>query len=263
MTVITLTTDFGLRDGYDGVLKGVIWSILPGASIADISHTIAPQNILEGAVVLSRAAFYFPPGTVHLAVIDPGVGTARRAIVLRAGEHTFVGPDNGLFTLILEAADRRNWPVRVVHLDKPQYWLPRISRVFHGRDIFAPAAAHLAAGVSLGEIGTPITDPIRLDIPRPARTAGGWTGHILVIDTFGNCSADVGLDQLGGREIRTIRVGGVEIHGMVNAFGDRPEGELIALFDSSDSLSICMVNGSAARRLGAVPGTPIEVYYAE
>ena len=176
LPILTLLTDFGLRDGYSGVLKGVIWSILPDAQVADLSHTISPQNIVEGALALARTAFFFPDGTVHVAVVDPGVGTRRRPIALRLGSHFFVGPDNGLFTLVLERAESEGWPVEAVQLDNPAYWLPEISRVFHGRDIFSPVAAHIAGGVPLEKVGSPIDDPVRLEIPRPIKIGTGMVG---------------------------------------------------------------------------------------
>src|SRR5512137_720462 len=153
MPLITLTTDFGLKDGFVGTMKGVIWSICPSAQIADISHAIAPQNVLEGALVLWHAHAFFPPGTVHVAVVDPGVGTRRRPLAARIGEHFFVGPDNGLFTPEYEEAEKNGWLLEIVHLTNEKYFLPQVSRTFHGRDIFAPAAAHLADGVRLGELG--------------------------------------------------------------------------------------------------------------
>src|SRR4030042_2951302 len=141
MPVITLLTDFGIRDGYPGVMKGVIWKIAPDVQIADISHSIKPQNIQQGAIALARTASFFPAGTIHVAVVDPGVGTGRRPIGLHLGEHYFVGPDNGIFTLVLEHAESKQDFVAVVHLNQSNYWLPQISHVFHGRDIFAPVAA--------------------------------------------------------------------------------------------------------------------------
>src|SRR5512136_277510 len=153
MPTLTLTTDFGFKDGFVGTLKGVIWSICPTAQIADISHAIAPQNVLEGALVLCRAYPFFPPGSVHVAVVDPGVGTRRRPMAARLGEHFFVGPDNGLFTPAYEAAEKKGWPLDLVHLTNEKFFLAQVSRTFHGRDIFAPVAAHLANGVPLADLG--------------------------------------------------------------------------------------------------------------
>jgi hypothetical protein len=161
MPTVTLTTDFGLKDGFVGTLKGVIWSICPLAQIADISHLIAPQNVLEGAFALWRAYPFFPAGTVHLAVVDPGVGTSRRPLAARLGAHYFVGPDNGLFTPIYEDAEKNGWPLETVHLANEKYFLAQVSRTFHGRDIFAPVAAHLASGIPLADLGPLIANPKR------------------------------------------------------------------------------------------------------
>ena len=262
LKIITLLTDFGLRDGYHGVLKGVIWGILPDAQIADISHEIAHQDVFEGAQVLARSAFFFPPGTVHVGVVDPGVGTQRRPIALRLGEYTFVGPDNGLFTRVLEKAESQGWPVEYVHLNRPRYWLPEVCNVFHGRDIFAPVAAHLASGVPLRDLGSPISDPVRLDIPRPARTPQGWSGRVVWVDIFGNLTTNLSKNDLAGSTVEKICIGGKEIYGTVRAFGDRAPGELVALIDSNDQLSVCMVGGSAARLLGGTIGMELQVVAA-
>ncbi len=170
MTLITLLTDFGLKDGYPGVMKGVIWGIAPQAQIADITHLIQPQNVLEGALVLSRAAPYFPPGTIHLAVVDPGVGTSRRPIAAMLGNQFFVGPDNGLCSQLLAHSQLVGASTHFVHLNRPEFWLSQPSSTFHGRDIFAPAAAHLANGVDLSELGTPIGDPVVISPPQPVRS---------------------------------------------------------------------------------------------
>ena len=153
MPVITLTTDFGEKDGFTGVLKGVIWGICPDAQIADITHSISPQNVLEGALALWRAAPFFPAGTVHIAVVDPGVGTNRRPMAARLGDYFYVGPDNGLFTPMIEDARNNNQVVEFVHLDKPKFWLKNVSHTFHGRDIFAPVGAHLANGIFNHQVG--------------------------------------------------------------------------------------------------------------
>jgi S-adenosylmethionine hydrolase len=167
MPIITLLTDFGSKNGFTGVLKGVIWKIAPDTHIADITHEITPQNIMEGAIALWRAAAFFPTGTIHVAVVDPGVGTARRPIAAQIGDQYFVGPDNGIFTPIMEQAESKGQGVKVFHLVNPEYWLPEVSHTFHGRDIFAPVAAHLAAGVLIEKMGTPVKDPIRLVMPQP------------------------------------------------------------------------------------------------
>jgi S-adenosylmethionine hydrolase len=191
MSILTLTTDFGTKDGFVGTLKGVIWSICPTVQIADISHEIPPQNVLSGAFTLYRAVPFFPKGSIHVAIVDPGVGTSRRPIAARIGEQTFIGPDNGLFTPMLENAERNGWAAEIVHLTNKKYFLPDVSHTFHGRDIFAPVAAHLANGTPISELGPTIDDPVRLSMPRPEKTANGWRIHIIRIDNFGNCSTDL------------------------------------------------------------------------
>jgi len=259
MPFITLTTDFGLRDGFTGVLKGVIWSICPEAQIADISHAISPQNVLEGAYALWRAYAYFPAGTVHVAVVDPGVGTRRRPLALRLGKYYFVGPDNGLFTPVVQDAERDGGLVKCIHLDNPKYWLPEVSHTFHGRDIFAPVAAYLARGVPLADLGTVVKDPLRLKLPLPERTATGWQAHITVIDVFGNLTTDLPAGEIAAVDRPVFRIAGREVHGLIGSYGSRPSGELVALVDSENFIEIAVVNGSAAQLLGARLGDLVEV----
>lgn len=260
MTVITLTTDFGLKDGNVGVMKGVIWNIAPEAQIADISHLIQPQNIREAALVLYRSVPYFPPGSVHLAVVDPGVGTERRPLAARLGSHFFVLPDNGLITLMLNQAETENESIEFVHLDQSEFWLPKVSYVFHGRDIFAPVAAHLALGVPLRSLGRPIDDPVRIKFPFPEKTPNGWKTEVLHIDHFGNISTALTRADLGEAKNISVRIKEVTIDGLVKTFGERPPGDLVALYSSSDYLIICEVNGNAASRLGVRVGEPVEVF---
>jgi S-adenosylmethionine hydrolase len=266
MPILTLTTDFGLKDGNVGVMKGVIWRICPTAQIADISHLIVPQNIREAALILFRSAPYFPAGTIHVVVVDPGVGTARRPIAARIGVQYFVCPDNGILTPLLERAEEQGQTVEIVHLDKSNYWLPEVSRVFHGRDIFAPCAAHLAGGVPLRALGTPITDPVRLDLPKPVRTETGWRGEVIHIDHFGNVASNIHSEHL--RESQAdksgiiVKVCGVEIRGLVDTFGERPEGELIALLGSTGNLIVSVVNGNAAVRLNVKVGDAFDAIFS-
>lgn len=260
MTLITLLTDFGLQDGYPGVMKGVIWGIAPDAQIADLTHDIPPQDVLQGAMALRRLAPYFPPGTVHVGVVDPGVGTPRRPLAARLGEQFFVGPDNGLVSLLLAHAEAQGLPVRCIHLNRAEFWLPQVSHSFHGRDIFAPVAAHLACGVSLERLGEPIDEPVRLEIPEPQRIENGWWAQVLHIDRFGNLATNLGREQIGPEPSLRVRIGGREIHGLSQAYGDASPGELVALFDSSGCLSVAVVNGDAARRLQVKTGDPVEVF---
>jgi S-adenosylmethionine hydrolase len=259
MGVITLLTDFGTQDGYPGVMKGVIWSIVPHVQVADLTHDIPPQDILQGALALARTAPYFPTGTIHVAVVDPGVGTQRRPLAARLGDQYFVCPDNGLLTLLLARAERERASMHFVHLDREEYWLPEISRSFHGRDIFAPVAAHLANGVPLGLLGTPVTDPVRLPLPSPQRTGYGWRAQVIHVDRFGNLATSLSKERVGTQPVLAVRIGGAEIRGLSSAYGDRLPGELVALFDSSGYLSVAVVNGNAAQRLQARPGDPVDI----
>jgi S-adenosyl-L-methionine hydrolase (adenosine-forming) len=263
LKLITLLTDFGLQDGYPGIMKGVIWGIAADAQIADLTHSIRAQDILEGALALGRAAPYFPPGTIHLAVVDPGVGTGRRAMAARAGDCFFVGPDNGLCTLLLEQAAGR--PQEAVQLDNPRFWLPVVSHSFHGRDIFAPVAAHLANGVLLKELGSPLADIVRLTIPQPQPLTGpgrqGWWGQVIHVDAFGNLATNFTRQHLLGGIRPCLRLAGKEICGLANTFGEGQPGELLAMLDSSGQVSVCAVNGSASERLNVTTGEPVELFW--
>ncbi|MEZ0395221.1 MAG: SAM-dependent chlorinase/fluorinase [Anaerolineales bacterium] len=260
--LITLTTDFGLQDGFVGAMKGVMLGICPAAHIVDISHEIPPQNILAGALTLAGVFRYFPAGTIHLAVVDPGVGTARRPLAARLGDYFFVGPDNGLFTPLYEEAETRGWTMEFVHLTNEAYFLPNVSRTFHGRDLFSPVAAHLAAGVGLAALGPAFHDPVRLPLPRPERLPGGWRGHIIAIDHFGNLTTDLTADLLAAAQNVLVRLGGFEVRGIQAAYGESRPGSLIALFDSQGRLEVAVVQGSAAARTGAQIGDVVEVSLA-
>ncbi|RPI94785.1 MAG: hypothetical protein EHM40_05425 [Chloroflexi bacterium] len=261
MTILTLTTDFGLRNGFAGVMKGVIYGIAPEAKIVDISHMIAPQDVLEGAYTLRRAAPFFPAGTVHVYVVDPGVGTQRRPLAARLDEHYFVGPDNGLLTPLIEEAERDQKAIEFIHLNNPKYWLPKVSRTFHGRDIFAPVGAHLANGISLNALGPLLRDPVRMELPHPEEVENGWIAHITLIDVFGNLATDLPASALRGRTDVRVRLRGAEVDGITEAYGQKQPGELVALVDSEGYLETAVVNGSAAERLGAKVGDTVEVVY--
>jgi hypothetical protein len=263
MSLITLMTDFGLKDGNVGVMKGVILGIAPRAQVVDLTHLIQPQNVPEAALILMRSAPYFPPETIHLVVVDPGVGTARRPIAAQLGTQRFVGPDNGVIAMLLEYAERQGWQTAFYHLDQPQFWLSEVSHVFHGRDIFAPSAAHLANGMALSALGTPISDPVRLALHRPERTLAGWLGEVIHVDHFGNVASNILIEHLhewpDAPEKLTVRLCGREIRGLVRAFGERPSGELVALFGSTGNIIVSVVNGNAAEALGARVGDRFEV----
>jgi hypothetical protein len=256
-------TDFGLKDGNVGVMKGVIWGICPSAQIADLSHMIQAQNIREASYILGRSAPYFPKGTVHVVVVDPGVGTKRRPMAAQIGDWLYVGPDNGTITSLLERAEVSGWQTQFVELNRIKYWLPLVSYVFHGRDIFSPVAAHLANGVPLNELGIPFPDPVRLELPKPQKTDSGWRGEVIHVDHFGNISSNIRAEHLGAglqkKENITVRLNGIEIKEMVNTFGERPVGDLIALIGSTGNLIISVVNGNAAAKMGVKIGDEILV----
>ena len=274
MKFITLVTDFGLQDGYAGILKGVIWNIFPGVQIADLSHDIAPQDILGGSLVLERSTPFFPPGTVHIGVIDPGVGTSRRPIAALIGDFYFIGPDNGLIGLLIEHAHRHSAAIEIVHLTQPRFWLDEVSQVFHGRDIFAPVGAYLAKGCSLSELGEIIHDPGTLQIPQPNPQDNGWRGEVIHIDHFGNLATNIKLNHLRSFDLSLghskqpsgvrakVHFGEHTIDGLSHTYGDSESGQLIALMDSANRLSISIVNGNAAQRLEAHVGEVVEIVKA-
>ena len=263
MKLISLLTDFGLQDGFVGVMKGVIYGRCPDVLIVDITHAVPPQDILAGALALERAVPYFPAGSVHVAVVDPGVGTDRRLMAARIGQQLVVGPDNGLFTLLYDLAVQQGQDIQGIHLDQPRFWRSQVSQVFHGRDIFAPVAAHLANGVALEDLGSPLPDLVRLVVPQPARIHHGWRCQVMNVDYFGTLQLNLTRSALGNASVKQVSLEGTEIEGLCQAFGDRPPGSLVALFDSSDHLSIAVVNGNAAQRLLVGPGVEVRVMLDE
>lgn len=256
MSIITLTTDFGLADSYVAVMKGVILGIAPQARIIDITHQIAPQNVRQAATVLQAAVPYFPPNTIHVAVVDPGVGSARRPIAVRTPQAIFIGPDNGLFSTVLAEAHTES--VTILHLDQTAYWLPTVSRTFHGREIFAPVAAHLAAGAPFESLGTPIDDPVMIAISRPSKLDDGTVfGQVVHVDGFGNLISDIPEAWLAGRRW-ALSCAGQEILGPSQSYASAQPGELLWLISSSGTLEIAMCDGSAAALLRARLGEIIQ-----
>jgi S-adenosylmethionine hydrolase len=259
LAFLTLTTDFGTKDGFVGTMRGVIWKICPQVQIADISHEIGPQNVLEGAIALWRAYPFFPDGTVHVAVVDPGVGTERRAIAARLGAQYFVAPDNGLLTPMIEDAEAKGQPVEFVNLTNPKYWLPNVSHTFHGRDIFSPVGAWLANGTALSELGPTITDVVRRPLPKPEKTATGYHAQITVVDAFGNCTTNLPAAVAQGVKKISFTLKGRQVDDLVTSYGHRSPGDIVALVDSESFVEIAVVNGSAANALGVKVGDPVEV----
>jgi S-adenosyl-L-methionine hydrolase (adenosine-forming) len=249
--IITLLTDFGTRDAFVGVMKGAILSICPGARLVDLSHEVPPQSVAGGAFLLKSSIDYFPKGTIHLAVVDPGVGSARRAVALKSRGRFFVGPDNGLLPAALEA-----WGIEAaVELTEKRYQLPDPSATFHGRDIFAPAAAHLAAGVPLAKLGAATNNWIWREIAKPYKTPAGWSGEVLWVDHFGNLITNLEKKHLP-KPFR-LRVGKAVILNLVTHYAAIKRGTVAALVGSSGCLEISANGGSAAQKLGVGIGAAV------
>jgi hypothetical protein len=238
-SIITLTTDFGSKDHYAGAMKGVILSINPDVTITDITHEIPPHDVFKGAFTLRNFYRYFPRQTIHVAIVDPGVGGRRKAIALEADGHIFVGPDNGVFTFIY----RESKPYRVHEIKSPKHTLSDISRTFHGRDIFAPVAAHLSLGVSVEDLGKELRKPIELPIKEPALRRDEIIGEVIHIDSFGNLVTNIPAELLksGSR----IHIGERIIRGISTSYSDVPKGKLLAIVGSSGFLEISVHLGRA------------------
>ncbi len=245
--IVTLTTDFGTRDSYVAEMKAVILGITRAVHLVDVTHEIGPQQVLEGALVLEAVAPRFPPGTIHVAVVDPGVGTARRGLVVAAAGQVFVGPDNGLFTPAFRSG---GW--QAFELAAPEYRLPAVSTTFHGRDVFAPAAAHLALGAAPERFGPRVEDPVRLSWPEAREARGAVVGTVVHVDRFGNLITSIDARRVqamlrsGGRA--EVRIAGRTLS-LVGTYGDLPVRGVGALVGSRDRLEIFVRDGSAAARL--------------
>lgn len=254
--IVTLTTDFGTADGFVGAMKGVILSIAPDAQVVDLTHEIPPQDILAGALALETACRFFPKGTIHIAVVDPGVGSARAAIGIQTENHLFVGPDNGIFELAVQADKRRSPDAvlvdgRTVRLNDPKFHLGRASATFHGRDIFAPAAAWLANGNLLESMGESVSIRTRLPITVPKFTREAIDAHVLRPDRFGNLVSDLTGEKFQdwnplGQPV-AIEIAGRDVGGMVRTFTDAAPGQLLAYFGSGGRLEIAVNQGNAAQ----------------
>lgn len=254
--LITLTTDFGVRDPYAAAMKGVIHRLCPKARIEDLTHAIAPRDVWEAAYFLAGAAPWFPRDTIHVAVVDPGVGTERRPLLVHAGGQYFIGPDNGIFSVAL-----REFPLESAHvIENPAFMLHNVSPTFHGRDIFAPAAARLANGADAHDAGPVAKQLIALDIPEPSVRSGGVIeGEIVRVDRFGNAVTNIHRRLCAADSIYTVRAGGAAIPEISRTYGDRRAGELLALFGSSGYLEIAVNQGSATDAFTFHRGTPVHL----
>ena len=263
MPVITLLTDFGTVDEYVGVMKGVILSICPSATVIDITHGIPPQDRVWAAYLLESGYRCFPPGTIHLAVVDPGVGTDRAILAAEVGDYIVVAPDNGVLTRLLTDNDLG----RVVSVTNPDFFRPRISRTFHGRDIFAPVAAHLARGADLEQLG-PEIDPrrggvVRLDLSVPElRPDGELVGTVVGSDRFGNLMTDIDEETLstwGGAGQPVLMIGDHRVTGLATSYADVPLGAPLMIVNSREYLEIAINGGSAESGLGLRRGEPVRL----
>ena len=273
LPIATLTTDFGTADGYVAAMKGVMLGINPGLALVDVSHEVPPQNVPHGAFVLAEAVRHFPAGAVHLAVVDPGVGGRRKPLLLVTPDASYVAPDNGLLTHALarygSAHDpRAEWlsPIRAplppgcraFELANARYRLPEVSQTFHGRDVFAPAAAHLSAGVPPEEFGPPVTEVIWLNVPPPAEGNGEIEGRVVHVDHFGNLISNIALDDSRAGGV-VVEMEGLRVEGLSRSY-EEADG-VLAIVGSHGTVEIAVRGGSAARQLGTGVGARVRVCY--
>jgi S-adenosyl-L-methionine hydrolase (adenosine-forming) len=255
MAVITLTSDFGLRDGYVGAVKGVIVTIAPEATVVDIAHVLPPQDVVHGAFVLAQAAPYFPRGTVHVGIVDPGVGGTRRAICVVCNDQYYVGPDNGLFAVIAHGQHARE----VYHVTNSRFFRDDVSSTFHGRDIFAPVAAHLANGVAVDTLGPRIEDPQPLQLPLITMDDESIVGEVVYIDHFGNAVTNIRGDDLETKGPITIDLDTVQLTAVAPTYDSVAVGAPLALIDSAGLLEIAVREGHAADQLDITRGSQVVV----
>jgi S-adenosyl-L-methionine hydrolase (adenosine-forming) len=256
MSIITLTTDFGAGSHYAAAMKGVILSICPAATIVDVTHEVPPQDIRHAALLLDNAAEWFPPETIHVAVVDPGVGTDRAIVYARIGQQQFIAPDNG----VLSRLAARRPPTKLIRLADPAYWLKQVSTTFHGRDIMAPVAAYLASGLDPDRLGPPLEQLTSLDWPEATQHPNRIDGAVIEIDSFGNLITNLTGEMLAGRptDRRACVVCNIfETWGIYHAYAAQPNGTLVAVIGSAGRLELALVGDNAARRLGIGVGSPV------
>jgi S-adenosylmethionine hydrolase len=256
--IITLLTDFGLKDHYVASMKGVILGINPRATVVDVTHQVNPHDIREAGFILVNTYHYFPKGTIHLAVVDPGVGGLRKPILLLAGDYLFVGPDNGLFTFVMQKEKR----TKVLSLTNPAYFLHRVSNTFHGRDLFAPVAGHLSLGVKPEAFGRPLASWVRIEVEEPAVKETALIGEIVRVDTFGNLVSNISKGALrlfsGGRRV-LVRIGRRSAGPLRRTYEEVERGEILALVGSGGFLEISVREGNAQKALRIRKGEKVKV----
>lgn len=255
--IITLTTDYGTNDHLVGTMKGVILKINPDVTIVDITHNVTPYDLLDGAMAIGAAYSYFPPKTVHVVVVDPGVGTDRRPLLVSVQNQYFIAPDNGVLSMIFEREDN----IVVRHANVEHYYLSPISKTFHGRDVFAPVAAWLTKGWQTTSMGEEITDYKKFAMPKPKEAEGSLKGVVLRVDAFGNLITNFRTEHLSAEAQQNgsfaMQVGTHEIKKLVDTFARGATGEPIAYIGSSGFIEIGVNKGSAARTLALGRGTPV------
>jgi S-adenosyl-L-methionine hydrolase (adenosine-forming) len=257
-SIITLTTDFGTDSPYVAQMKGVILSINPAVSLVDITHAVPPQDVAQGALALMDATPRFPLGSIHVCVVDPGVGTERKIVCAEIGGRLYVAPDNGLLGHLIRGAP----PTRVVLITNTLYQLPTPSMTFHGRDIMAPAAAHLSLGTDIEALGPPAGGLVQLDWPTVVVENGRIAASVITRDSFGNLITNIergDFAAMDSRESAIVHCGGRAITGIVSTYSQQPPGTVVALFGSSGRLEIAVVNGNAAEELNVWVGDPVTV----
>jgi S-adenosylmethionine hydrolase len=256
--VIALLTDFGTRDHYTGTMKGVAIGICPDATLVDITHDIPAHDVLAGAIELAAAFRYFPAGTIFLVVVDPGVGSTRRALAVDTGDYRFVAPDNGVLTTVVTEAP----PKKIVELTERRYARPTVSRTFEGRDRFAPAAAWLAKGIQLSALGRPASNIQMLDLPVPSITADAISGVVIRVDRFGNLVTNIdrkSVERFAQAGPVIIEAGGRPVDRLVATYAELPAEGTGGLYGSTDHLEIAAPAASAAERLGLSRGAAVVV----
>jgi S-adenosyl-L-methionine hydrolase (adenosine-forming) len=256
--VIAFLTDFGTRDHYAGTMKGVVIGICPDATLVDVTHDIAPHDVMDGALQLAATYRYFPVGTIFVAVVDPGVGSSRRGLAADVGDFRFVAPDNGVLTAVFREAP----PKRVVELTERRYARPTVSRTFEGRDRFAPAAAWLAKGIQLTAFGRNVTDYRQIDLPAPVDAGDRLEGMVLHVDRFGNLVTNIDrklFERFVGTHTIELAAGGHPVRRVVTTYAEIQAGEVCGLFGSSDHLEFAANAGSAAEALQLSRGASVTV----
>ncbi|MBN2474611.1 MAG: SAM-dependent chlorinase/fluorinase [Pirellulales bacterium] len=258
MSVITLTTDFGTGSPYVAAMKGVILAINPAVTLVDLTHDVPAQDIRQGALVLDQVAERFPEDTVHVAVVDPGVGTDRAIVYARIGRQQYVAPDNGLLSRLAS----RIAPSMLIRLTNPEYWLAEVSRTFHGRDIMAPVAAHLSLGIDPDRLGLPHRALAELDWPEVRQAGGRIDGTVIEVDSFGNLITNITAEMIGSRptdERACVVCNIYDTWGIYRTYAEQLRGTLVAVIGSGGRLELAVVGDNAARRLGIQVGTPVVV----